>query len=58
MTLMLNKCEKDAKGRHYWERIGVIDAGSDALNYFYVIWYCTQCEKYLMRGKGSKDMLE
>jgi hypothetical protein len=34
-TLFDSKCQKDAKNRHYWERIGC-DAG-------FIIYQCSQC---------------
>ena len=40
--LLSTKCEKDANGRHSWEKLGVI---SDAAENRYLIWLCAQCWK-------------
>jgi hypothetical protein len=40
--LMGSKCEKDYKGHHYWEKLGVLwnRAGS-----VFLMWRCSQCQK-------------
>ncbi len=37
-----SKCERDSKGNHFWEALGV-GSGSDA----YLIWRCSQCKSVL-----------
>jgi len=41
--LLHSKCEKDAKSRHFWEKLG-IGEGSDAN----LIWRCSQCQKCII----------
>ena len=41
LKYMNTKCDKDAKGRHFWERRGI--ANFPDLPAMCIIWQCTQC---------------
>lgn len=42
--LLNSKCKKDAKGSHYFEKIGIIEEGGDVN----LIWRCSQCKECLI----------
>ena len=40
--LMSTKCEKDYKGLHCWNKLGIF---RDKVGHIYLVWQCSQCHK-------------